>query len=153
MRITPASALVAVAIVVSGCLSWVHSSAPTASLNDEVRDGNFAFTVTVIDLGVQKIGYQAPQGVFVVVHLMVKNIGKLPRTVYCQNQTLRDQAGRKYDNALTVGSREDQININPGSQVHVRCAFDVPVGTLPATLQVRDSPYSKGAIVTLLGAH
>lgn len=141
-------ACLAAAALVSGCLSPRHISGPT--LNDEVRVGNFAFTVTALHLGVPKTGSRTAQGAFVVVNLRVKNIGAVERSVYCQDQTLRDQAGRKYDNAVNVGSREDRVEIKPGKQVLVTCAFDLPTGTLPATLTVRDSQYARGATVALL---
>jgi Domain of unknown function (DUF4352) len=131
---------------VTGCLG----SSATRGLGDEVHDGQFAFTVTAIDLGVPNIGSKTAQGVFVVVDLTVKNLSDIERTVYCQNQKLKDLAGKTYDDAVTVGSRENLININPGKQVHVKCAFDVPVGTLPSTIEVHDSPYSSGAAVQVL---
>jgi hypothetical protein len=136
---------------VTGCLSSVHSSSATAALNDEVHDGGFAFTVTGVNLGVPKIGYQSAQGVFVVVDITVQNIGDEARTVYCQNQMLKDLAGKTYNDAVDVGRRDDLINIDPGKKVHFTCAFDVPVGTLPAAIEVHDSAYSRGATVKVLG--
>lgn len=140
--------LVVLAMALTGCLGSRHLLGP--SLNDEVRDGNFAFTVTAINLGVPKTGDQSAYGVFVVVHIVVKNTGAVARTFYCQNQTLTDKAGKKYDNAVAIGNRENLSSINPGKQVHVTCAFDVPTGALPSTLQLRDSSQSRGATVQLL---
>ena len=140
-----------VTVTVTGCLGPVHNSSGTAALNDEVRDGKFAFTVTGVNIGVPKIGYLTAQGVFVVVDITARNIGDEPRTVYCQNQKLKDLAGKTYNDAVDAGRREDLINIDPGKQVRVACAFDVPVGTLPAAVEVHDSAYSKGATVKVLG--
>ena len=145
MRKIPA---LAAATLVTGCLGSVHSSSP--SLNDEVRDGNFAFTVTAVNIGVPKTGYQTAQGVFVVFQIMVKNLGDAPRTAYCQNQRLKDQAGRTYDDAVSIVGREGEANIGPGKEVHITCAFDVPKGTLPAAIVVHESPYSKGVKVQVL---
>jgi Domain of unknown function (DUF4352) len=110
-----------------------------------------AFTVTKVELGQPKIGYRTAQGTFVVVSMTVKNIGDGLRTVYCQNQRLTDLRGRTYDNAVPVGAGEDMINIKPGKQVDVRCAFDVPVGTLAGAVEVHDQAYSAGVTVTVLG--
>ena len=142
-----AVAVITVAASITGC----HASRNgTTSLNDEVRDGDFAFTVTAINLGVPETGNRTAQGVFVVVHLMVRNISGGPRSVHCQNQVLKDFAGKKYDNAVNIGNRDDLTTIEPGRRVHVTCAFDVPTGALPSTLQVHDAPYSRGATVALL---
>lgn len=133
---------------ITGCLGSRHASNP--GINDEVRDGHFAFTVTVINVGVPKTGNRTAEGAFVVVNLMVKNISGAPRAFYCQNQTLRDFGGKKYDDAVNLDSREDRVNIDPGSGVKIRCAFDVPQGALPAAVELRDSPYSRGVRVALL---
>ena len=146
MRKIPA---LAVTTLVTGCLGPGPSSSP--SLNEEVRDGNFAFTVTAVNIGVPKTGYQTAQGVFVVFQIMVKNVGDAPRTVYCQNQRLKDQAGKTYDDAVSIVGREGEANVSPGREVHITCAFDVPKGTLPAAIVVHDSPYSKGVKVQVLG--
>jgi hypothetical protein len=143
--------MLALTTSVTGCLGSVHHSSGTASLNEEVRDGNFAFTVTAVNIGVPKTGHQTAQGVFVVFQIMVKNVGDAPRTVYCQNQRLKDQAGKTYDNAVSIVGREGQAVINPGKEVHVTCAFDVPAGTLPAAIVVHDSAYSRGVTVEVLG--
>jgi hypothetical protein len=127
----------------------LHGSGP--SLGVEVRDGDFAFTATSIHLGVPKTGNRTAEGVFVLVNLSVKNKGTGPRSVYCQNQTLRDFAGKRYENAVSVGASEDQLRIQPGKAADITCAFDVPTGTLPAAIEVRDSQFSRGVRVMLLG--
>ena len=146
------AALAALAVItsVTGCLSSVHSSSGTASLNDEVHVGLFVFTVTSVDIGTPRIGYRTAQGVFVIVQITAKNIGDTPRSVYCQNQKLKDLSGRTYDDAINIGSGEDLFNINPGMQVRFGCAFEVPNGTLPGTVELHDSAYSKGVPVTVL---
>jgi hypothetical protein len=80
----------------------------------------------------------------------VRNIGDAPRTVCCQNQRLKALAGRTYDGGVNVGAGEDLINIKPGNQVRFSCAFDVQNGALPAAVEVHDSPYFRGATVTVL---
>lgn len=138
-------------LATSGCFGARHASAP--SLNDEVRIGALAFTVTAINLGVPKTVHRAAQGVFVVVNLMVNNVGDRPRSVSCQDQTLKDPAGKRYENAVNVDSPGDLVRVGPGAKVLIKCAFDVPTGALPAAIELRDSPYSRGVTVTLLGGH
>lgn len=138
-----------VALTTAGCLGARHASAP--SLGDEVRIGDLVFTVTSINLGVPQTGHRTAQGVFVVVNLMVENKGDRQRSVYCQDQTLRDRAGRSYGNAANLDSPADLARVGSGTKVLVKCAFDVPTGTLPTAIELRDSQYSKGVRVTLLG--
>lgn len=135
-------------LTLTGCWSAGHSAGP--AINDEVRDGSFGFTVATINIGIPKTGNRTAQGTFVVVNLMVRNVGKAPRPVYCQNQTLRDFAGKRYDTAVNLESPQDRVTIEPGYQVRIACAFDVPEGTLPAAIELRDSPYTRGVRVALL---
>jgi Domain of unknown function (DUF4352) len=152
--LTPSRAVAALAVTtaVTGCHIPAHSSSATVSLNQEVRDGKFAFTVTRVNISAPTIGIHTAQGTFVVVDITVANIGDEPRTLYCQNQKLKDLAGKTYDDAVTVGGGEDAININPGKKARVTCAFDVPKGTLTAAVEVHDRAYSPGATVQVLGA-
>jgi hypothetical protein len=138
------------AISVTGCADRPQSPIPTVSVNEEVNVGQFAFTVTGVDIGERKVGYETAQGIFVLVRIAVRNIGAEPRTVYCQDQKLRALSGKTYDDGMTVGDRQELVNIKPGKQVRFTCAFDVPTGTLPAAVEVRDSQYSRGAIVQVL---
>jgi hypothetical protein len=79
-----------------------------------------------------------------------QNIGGVPRAVCCQNQKLKDLAGKTYEDGVNVGAGEDLIKTGPGKQVQFSCAFDVPKGTLPATVEVHDSAYFRGATVQVL---
>jgi hypothetical protein len=150
------ASVLAAALLVAGCddstQPTVRSSAPTVALNQAVDVGSFAFTVTSVELAQPKIGYRTAQGTFVVVDIRVKNIGDDPRSVYCQNQALKDLTGRRYDNGVTIGTGDDMINIKPGNRVAFQCAFDVPVGTLAGAVEVHDTAYSAGATVRVLSA-
>lgn len=119
-------------------------------MNDEVRDGTLAFTVTAIHLGVPETGHRTAQGVFVVVNLMVKNDGPTPRAVYCQDQMLTDFSGKNYEHAFNLDSPNDRTNIEAGKQVLVTCAFDVPKAMLPASITLRASQFSHGVRVALM---
>jgi hypothetical protein len=147
--------VLAAGLVVAGCdddsaRQPVYGSAPTVSLNEPVDVGAFAFTVTSVELGQPKIGSRTAQGTFVVVDIAVDNIGDGPRTVYCQNQVLKDLTGRRYENGVTVGAADDMVSIKPGNRVDFQCAFDVPVGTLAGAVEVHDTAYSAGATVRVL---
>jgi len=145
-----AVATLLVLIAVTGCDRSVRGLSPTVSLNEAVNVGTFAFTVTKVAFGERNLGYLTAQGDFILVDIMVKNIGGDPRSVYCQDQKLKDLSGRTYDDAVDVGDRDDLINIAPGNQVRFTCAFDVSKGALPAAVEVHESQYSEGATVTVL---
>jgi uncharacterized protein DUF4352 len=148
-------AAVALAVSLTGCLDSARrgpaqGASPTVALGEDVRDGAFEFTVTRVELAASQIGLHRPEGVFVVIDITAKNVGEDLRTVYCQDQQMKDLAGRTYDNAVTVGAGEDMINVKPGGRVAFTCAFDVPRGALTAAVLVHDSTYSPGATVTVL---
>jgi len=146
--------VIAAGLSVTGCDNPApqteYGSTPTVALNEAVDIGAFAFTVTNVELGQPKIGTRTAQGTFVVVDISVENIGDGPRTVYCQNQIVKDLAGKRYENGVTVGDGEKLINIEPGNRVDFQCAFDVPVGTLTGGVEVHDTSYSAGVTVRVL---
>jgi uncharacterized protein DUF4352 len=149
--------LLAAGILVAGCdddaaPQPAYGSAPTVALNEPVDVGAFAFTVTDVELSQPEIGNRTAEGTFVVVGITVRNIGDGPRSVYCQNQVLRDLSGRRYENGVTVDGRDDMISVEPATTVNFRCAFDVPVGTLAGAVEVHDTAYAAGATVRVLSA-
>jgi hypothetical protein len=83
--------------------------------------------------------------------MAVTNIGNEARSYAGTNQKLVDSAGREYsansgaDMSMNKGTGE----INPGNQIQVTAAFDVPPGTVPTELEVHDSAFSGGAKVRL----
>jgi hypothetical protein len=102
-------------------------------------------------MGVPKVGRRTAEGVFVVVQIAVRNIGDDLRSVYCQNQRLKDLAGKTYHDGVTVGGAENMSNIKPGKEAQFECAFDVRVATLPGVVDVHDLAFSRGVAVTVLG--
>ena len=146
--------MIAAGVLVAGCDDSAprteYGATPTVALNEVVDVGAFAFTVTNVELGVPKVGSRTAEGTFVVVDITAENIGDGLRTVYCQNQVVKDLAGKRYENGVTVGDGEDLINIKPGTRVDLQCAFDVPVGTLTGAVEVHDTAYSAGATVRVL---
>jgi hypothetical protein len=132
---------------------------PTAApAGSAVRDGKFEFRVLDMrraaqagDLSNQFEIVQA-QGEFIILTLSVKNIGDEPQSYFGDNQQLIDSSGRQYsinstaDMWMNSGSTGD---INPGNQIQVTAAFDVPPGTVPTEIEVHDSMFSGGAKVRL----
>ncbi|USH45323.1 hypothetical protein SEA_RUTHIEJR_45 [Mycobacterium phage Ruthiejr] len=119
-----------------------------------VRDGKFEFTVksverakSVSDPTGNPLMTVDAQGEFIVVTLTVKNIGDEARSFSGTNQKLLDRTGREYDanSEADMWMNPGTGDINPGNQIEVRVAFDVPPGTQPAELALHDSMFSGGA--------
>ena len=131
------------------------SQPPLAGLNQEVRDGRFAFVVTSVDTA--KTAHdptnpsiqQTAQGTYVNVHLTVKNIGNRPQTSFADNQRL--WVGDRYfipDRMAAVWAGASNVRINPGSSITAVVSFDVPDGTTGAdTVELHDSALSSGVKV------
>ena len=122
-----------------------------------VRDGKFEFRVTAVDPPVRTVGDNqflrtTAQGEYILVHVSVTNVGDRPQTYFGSNQKLFDADGRQFENDTRAEiNLHDHMatTINPGNTIDVVLAFDVPVGTVPAKLQLHDSMFSGGAKVAL----
>ncbi|MEV0359006.1 DUF4352 domain-containing protein [Nocardia sp. NPDC050697] len=97
-----------------------------ASAGATVRDGKFEFRVTGVDAPVKTVG---------------------------SNPYLKETAqGRRFDNDTSAEINvNDEIvtEVNPGNSVDVTVVFDVPAGSVPATLELHDSAFSGGAKVAI----
>jgi hypothetical protein len=133
-------------------------STPTAApAGSAVRDGKFEFKV----LGVKRAAQAGDlsnqfeiidaQGEFIIVTMSVTNIGDEARSFSATDQKLTDSAGREFsaNSGAAMWMNKGTGEINPGNQIQVTAAFDVPPGTVPAELEVHDSMFSGGAKVRL----
>lgn len=123
------------------------------------RDGGLEFVVTDIsekrlvgdpeDPGLSVTA----QGVFVVITLSIRNLGSAPVTFLDRDQSLIDAAGTRFpaDMAADIYGNRDirSTRMSPGDGLVVRIAFDVPVGSVPRTLLLRESGTSAGVAVPL----
>jgi hypothetical protein len=138
-------------------------SKPTAKadpgLNTPVKDGKFQFTITAVECGKTSVGSgyveKKAQGQYCIVSLTVKNTGKEPQTFFDANQKGLAANGAKYstDSAAGIAIANGQptwINeINPGNQIQGSIVFDVPAGVKLTKLELHDSAFSGGVIVTI----
>jgi hypothetical protein len=119
-------------------------------MNQEVRDGKFAFTVTGLETAKTTGDPSNPfmqtsaQGTYVIVSMTVQNIGNEAQSFFAANQKLIDSAGREYspDSQADMWlNKQIQTDINPGNSVQAKVAFDVPPGTVPSTIELHDSMF------------
>jgi Domain of unknown function (DUF4352)/Protein of unknown function (DUF2510) len=138
----------------------VTPAAPTPTvlprIGEEVRDGKFAFVVTSVDSS--KVGgdttnsfmQETAQGMYVNVHLRVTNIGDRPQTFFAANQKLRaqDQVFAA-DTMVAVWNGSATVEVNPGNTIDTVVSFDCPPGLLVSGVEVHDSMFSGGVVVSL----
>ena len=122
-----------------------------------VRDGKFEFVVTAIAPPVATVGSeyltQTAQGEFVQVTMSVRNIGDRAQSLDASSQKLLDADGKQYSvDSLATAYLDEGIGyeqINPGNALDTTVVFDVPVGTVPAEIELHDSAFSGGTTVAL----
>ena len=119
-------------------------------MGHEVPDGTFAFIVTQVDTS-PTFGHTRAQGVYVIVSMAVRNVGTETQMFEWAAQRLKDRTGREYSPSLMVPPLfGDVVNsIDPGLQVSVKVAFDVPPGAKPTQIVLHDSLSSHGTPVHL----
>lgn len=131
----------------------------TAKIGKPARDGKFEFTVTKVDnSGKVQVGDQyggdKAQGVYVFVHVSVKNIGDEPQMFAGEDQKLFSADGKEFsaDTEAAIWLKDSESlweEINPGNEVKGVVVFDVPKGTKLAKLVLHDSAFSGGVEVAV----
>lgn len=124
-----------------------------------VRDGKFEFTVTDVVSGLTEVGdnpylIEKAQGQFTVVTVSVLNTSNEPKSLSPGAQEMYDADGRKFsaDTSAAIGLDTDVAiwdEINPGNSVSMKVVFDMPVGAVPAEIELHDSMFSGGTRVSL----
>jgi len=128
---------------------------PTFPENSDATDGAFAFTVDTVEItpSVSSIEFPVDKtatGEYVVVHMTVANISDEAATFLGTFQKLM-AAGEVYsiDDEATFYAGGALAELNPGDQVKVAVAFDVPPGTDPEVIELHADPLSPGVEVSL----
>ena len=137
--------VVPIALVLASC-NAVHSTTAPAGIGQEVVDGKFAFIVNQVGTSATFADARAG-GVYVIVSMAVRNVGNHARAFDVTAQKLKETAGRGH----SASFMEPVVNnIDPGLQVSVKLAFDVPPGARKSELVLHESPDSPGVPVTLV---
>jgi hypothetical protein len=138
--------LLAIVALLASCSS--RNSAP-AGIGREVIDGEFAFVVTHVETS-PTFNHTHAQGVYLIVSMAIRNLGTEPQFFVWGAQKLKDGTGRKYSARFMDPPRIGDVgdSIDPGLQVSVRLAYDVPEAR-SAQIVLHDSPSSEGVAVKL----
>jgi hypothetical protein len=127
-----------------------------AGVGQEVRDGNFSFVIT----GVERIDVvadpefpeiqKAAQGEYVIVKMVVTNIGSEPQTFFASFNTRSDGTTvYQSDDEAWIYLGNTLADLNPGDSVDTSVVFDVPIGTDVESIELHDGPFSDGVTVGL----
>jgi hypothetical protein len=152
-RFTALLVLLAAAAFTGACDFAQTTTAPPAGMRQEVRDGKLAFIVNQVNTSPTFGGDTPAQGVYVIVSMTVKNIGTEAWHFEMEAQKLKDSVGREYSasfmDPLQLGDNLDPYQMNPGFQVSVKLAFNVPPDIHPTQIVLHDSASSGGVPVNL----
>ncbi|MGA9490014.1 MAG: DUF4352 domain-containing protein [Mycobacterium sp.] len=141
-----AALLFAPAVVFLASCGLFHRTSVSAGIGQEVIDGKFAFIVTEVSTSPMFGGTRA-RGVWSIVSIAVRNVGTAPQVFEMAAQSLKESDGRGH--SATLMEPPSVNSIDPGLQVSVRLAFDVPPGVRPTRIVLRESASSPGARVSL----
>lgn len=116
------------------------TKAKTFGIGDNLRGGDFEFTVHKVKCGIPRVGNDflnvKAQGSYCQVTVTARNVTKKAHLFHADGTlTAQDRAGREYSpdgQAGIYGNNDAQgflDEINPGNSVRVNVYFDVPKGT------------------------
>jgi hypothetical protein len=130
-----------------------------SGLGAPVRDGQFEFVVKSVSCGHKEVGEKfvsvKATGQFCIVSLTVKNIGDEGQTFADSFQKAHgadDKIYRAHTGAGVIaneGTNAVWNSINPGLSMTGKIVFDIPKKAALASLELHDSPLSRGATVTI----
>ncbi len=126
------------------------------------RDGKLEFAVTDVRRGVAEIGdtyfgTAATSGTYTIVRLSVHNVSTEAVTFDGSYVVGVDRDGHRVpsDREAQYYANEDGAGmlstLAPGRQIETSVAFDVPAGAKLTGVQVHDSAFSRGAVITFRG--
>jgi Domain of unknown function (DUF4352) len=145
-RGTFAALLLLPAVVFLASCGLFHKSSESPGVGQEVVDGKFAFIVNDVSSS-PTFAYTSARGVWLIVSMAIRNIGTEPRVFEMAAQSLKESDGRGHSAGLMEPTSVNKID--PGLQVSVRLAFDVPPGVHPTRILLRESESTPGARVNL----
>jgi hypothetical protein len=130
---------------------------PPARIGQEIQGETLAFTVTGVSTAktVQDTSFETktPKGIYVIVMMTVKNNTGTAQQLFGSDQVLRDGTGWQFsaggkdnDNSSSVLQKgptgvqivEPTANLDPDQQMTVGVMFDVPEGTQPSQIVLKE---------------
>lgn len=136
----------------------VEVEVPNLGLGDEARDGKFAFTVSSVECGVEKVGSEfleeEAQGQFCLATMSIKNIGDESQIFDAGSQKGLTSTGATVDASGTAsiyaneGAKSFLEKINPGNSLeNIVVVYDIAKDQELVALELHDSMFSDGVLV------
>lgn len=125
---------------------------PAGGLNQKVTDGDLEWTVVSGSCGQKSVGYVKAADQFCIYQATVKNTGSAGVQRGLGFYRVYDAAGKEYQyNALASSSAttDDPRRFEPGATANLSLVFDVPTGTTPTKILLRDNTRQDGVTVSL----
>jgi len=133
--------------------------ATAAHIGTKVRDGDSEFVVTGVEHPGKTLAGKygktlTADGEFVIVRVDVTNIGTEPMTPDCACQLLIDDKASEFKPSPSILSTKEALKfvqrINPGDTAKdVVMLFDLASGTKAGSIELHDSQFSPGVLVSL----
>ncbi len=137
--------IVPVAVFLASC-GLFHTTSAAAGMGQEVVDGKFAFIVN--DIGTSPTFDNTPaRGVWLIVSMAVRNLRTEAQPFDMAAQSLKESDGRGHSASFMDPPLVNKID--PGLQMSLKLAFDVPPGVRPTQIVLHESGSSPGATVKL----
>lgn len=119
------------------------------------RDGELEFAVESVECGLPTVGDGAvrAEGEFCVATVTATNAGSSTAILTGNDQRLLDEDGRDHEYDLTASvANDDAANallelVEPGESLTAVLVFDVPAGTVAASMELHESSESAGVVV------
>ncbi len=131
-----------------------NSTAVQAKVGETVHDGNLDITVKGVQCGKKSFTLSKAKGTYCVADVTVKNTGK--KTEVDLNSWKLYQGATEFEPDLTasieasdVGSSGFLTELNPGLTMKSKVVYDVPPGTKPTAISVKDGMFGNGVTVSL----
>lgn len=150
-------ALVGIGAAMSGGETDSTSGDPVAAearIGDTVKDGNLDITVKGVQCGKKSFTLSKAKGTYCVADVTVKNTGEKTEVdlnswkLYQGDTEFEPDLGASIE-ASDVGSSGFLTELNPGLTMTSKVVYDVPPGTKPTAISVKDGMFGDGITVSL----
>lgn len=132
---------------------------PDGGIGSTFLDETVQFAVTGVEEGPTVLGEGSrrlePQGRFVTVHVTIGNLGTGPQSIHGDEQLLYDDQGRAFQPVAYLPYSGIQLflsTVNPGNERRESFVYDLPEGTAPFTIELKEKDYfgdGKGVLISL----
>jgi len=132
---------------------------PPPGIGDPVRDGTFEFRVVEVSCGHESVQWgllrESADGQYCLVGIAVTNTGELPALFIDRAQHLIASDGSRHRADTTAGVIANEgisvwaSLVLPGRTAAGTLVFDIPSGTTAAVVELHDSLFSDGTLVTI----